>query len=134
MPEKDEIRIGERARALQSSKLVNADLTLRQIVTIQERIPGLGGGNPAGWELINRDFVFRGLPDPGSKFTREDIAALQESEVIDFDMTVRDVLELATQIPSALGTNPAGWELINRDFILRGLPDPEILEATKRPL
>lgn len=122
-------------KALQAGKLINPDKTLREIVAIAAKIPGLGEGNPAAWELITRDFVYKGLVGPENaldgpvsaavaprRVLEKDIDALRESGAINFDIKLGEILELASRAPRVGGDggNPLAWELVSRDFVLRG--------------
>jgi hypothetical protein len=122
-----------RIQALQGSGLINPDLALTDIVSAAQRIPGVGDGGPVSWELINRDFVFKGLAEDlaGEKgqltadpITKEQINALRESTILNFDMTLGDLLAVSARIPG--DSSPFAWELINRDFVLRGLPSLDL--------
>ncbi|WP_028296310.1 hypothetical protein [Olivibacter sitiensis] len=118
---KTSVSLGADVIALQQSGLVNSDLTLREIALASVKIPGLGGGSPVAWELINRDFVFKGkIDDLGSSITAEQISYIQDSKVLNFDITLGKILEMSSRIPSLDKGSPVAWELINRDFVLRG--------------
>jgi hypothetical protein len=112
--------MGDEVRALQSSRLLNPDFTLREIISAAQKIPGLGDGSPVAWELITRDFVYRGSDDKIGSLSFTQIAALQETKAVNFDITLREILTISTQIPGMGGGNPVAWELISRDFVLRG--------------
>ena len=103
--------------ALQASGLLNSEVSLRQIAQAAQKIPGLGEGGEASWELITRDFVYRGA-EGRSSLDERSIAGLQESGIVNFDLTLGEILEIGSRIPA--GGNPVAWELISRDFVLRG--------------
>ena len=113
------IALGDDIRALQASRLLNADLTLREIVVASQRIPGLGngGGSPVAWELVTRDFVYKGDIAIGATLGDKQISALQESKVLNFDITLGEIVKMSSQIPGfgAGGGSPIAWELISRD-------------------
>jgi hypothetical protein len=112
-------------RALQESKLLNPDISLSEIVSAAERIPGLGG-EQAGWELITHDYVYRGRSEPAvGGVPKEDVAALRKSEILNFDMKLSEILEMSQRIPGAAKGSPVAWELVSHDFILRGKPTLE---------
>jgi hypothetical protein len=106
-------------RALKDSGILNHDITLRQIVAAAHKIPGINDGSPVAWELISRDFVLRGKV--GEELSQETVTALQESSVLNFDITLGQVMDAAVRLPGQ-GGSPVAWELITRDFVLRGMP------------
>jgi hypothetical protein len=120
----DSERALQDVRALRESGLFNPDLTLRQIVKASQLIPGIGDGSPVAWELISRDFVYRGLPDiaDGRPVPDEDIAGLEATTVMNFDLTLSEILKMAEQVPALPSGSPVAWELVSRNFVLRGLP------------
>lgn len=122
-------------KALQTSKLLNPDKSLREIVDVASKIPGLGEGNPAGWELITRDYVYKGIVGPElgdgdaggglraalKPVSERDIQILKDSGTINFDIKLSEILEMSSRVPDIrAGGNPVAWELISRDFVLRG--------------
>jgi hypothetical protein len=121
-------------KALQTGKLLNPDKSLREIIAVAGKIPGLGDGSPVAWELITRDFVYRGIEGQVSKrISEQDVDALKESGAINFDIKLSEVLEIASRVPGlGGGGNPAAWELISRDFVLRGRSAFELQEAVAK--
>lgn len=110
--------------ALQESRLLNPEITLRQLAVAAQRIPGLGEGESASWELVTKDFVFRGLPDGGGVIDETIVSSLQESAILNFDVTLGEIIAAGSRLGDA-GVS-ASWELISKDFVLRGLPAPEL--------
>ena len=115
----------EHIRALQQSGLLHADITLAAIVAAAQRIPSLSGGDAASWELISRDFVWRGLADgPASRINEAAVAVLKDARILNFDITLGAILEMSQRIPGLGGGDVASWELISRDFVWRGSMNP----------
>lgn len=112
--------------ALRTSGLVNTEMTLREITAAAMKIPGIGDGSPVAWELITRDFAYKGdVVNPGvaksQAINAKAIAALQDSKILDFGMSLGTIIDIAKTIPGFGDSgNPAAWELVSRDFVLRG--------------
>jgi hypothetical protein len=105
--------------------VLNADISVRAIVAAAQRIPGVGGPNPLGWELVTNDFVYKGLTGESAALTEEVVQSLQEANILNWDLSLRDVVDVSSGLPRVGGTNPVGWELVTTDFVLRGLQGPE---------
>lgn len=124
MPDTPSTRLDPIA-ALRTSGLISASMTLREIIDASQKIPGIGDGSPVAWELVNRDFVLRGRavgPEMGKSdpLSARTIDALQQSKVMNFEMTLGTLLEMSAKLPGLESGMKAGWELVTRDFVLRG--------------
>lgn len=106
--------------ALQKARLLNADLTLREIVSAAQKIPGLGDTVNAMWTFITRDFIYKGCCSEQVKLDFAQISALEESKVIRFDITLGEILRMSEDIPGLSESQKAGWEFISPDFVFRG--------------
>lgn len=120
-----EISVAEQITALRASRLLNPEMSLRDIVAAAQKIPGLGDGSTAAWELINRDFVYKGraIDDGDKRFNTLNVQgamALQDSKILNFDITLGSILDMSAKIPGINHGSTVSWELVTRDFVLRG--------------
>lgn len=111
---------GEQIRALRVSGLLNPDRTLKEIVATAQQIPGLGGSAVGEWVLISRDFVYKGGNIADAVVSEQAIAVLERSQILNFSITLGQILEMSQRIPGFGGSAVASWELISRDFVYKG--------------
>jgi len=114
------VTFGDDIVALQQSGLFNVKMSLAEIAKASMTIPGIGGDSKASWELITRDFVYRGGLEAGFGITERQISSIQESKILNSDITLGRILEMSAKIPGLEKGASASWELITRDFVLRG--------------
>jgi hypothetical protein len=111
--------VGTDIRALQRSRLINPDLTLREIARAAEKSPGLGEASRASWELITRDFVYHGIDAQSTPLDARQLTALEEAKIVNFDVTLGEIMGISANFMGSIASR-AAWELITRDFVLRG--------------
>lgn len=123
--------VGTNVRALQRGRLINPDLTLREIARAAEKIPGLGESGRASWELVTRDFVYKGLDADSALLDARQLTALEESRIVNFDITLGEIMGISASFADSAASR-ASWELVTRDFVLRGGSSiAELNQATK---